>query len=69
ERTYEQLLREIWRAARPGGRLCYRNLLVHRERPESLASLMQPDPERARKLLWRDRSFVYNNFVIEKVVK
>ncbi len=69
EVTFEQLLRELWRVARPGGRLCYRNLLVHRERPESLAALFQPDHELARKLLWRDRSFVYNNFVIEEVFK
>jgi S-adenosylmethionine-diacylglycerol 3-amino-3-carboxypropyl transferase len=69
EAAFEQVLREIWRVARPGGRLCYRNLLVRRERPESLATLLQSSRDLARKLLWRDRSFVYNNFVIEKVVK
>lgn len=69
EGTFEQLLREIWRVATPAARLCYRNLLVRRGRPESLAAQLRPHREPARQLLWRDRSFVYDNFVIEEVVK
>ncbi len=69
ERTFELLLREICRVATPGGRLCYRNLLVRRERPESLATLLVPQRDLARKLLWHDRSFVYDNLVIESVAR
>jgi S-adenosylmethionine:diacylglycerol 3-amino-3-carboxypropyl transferase len=65
---YECLLHEIARVSRPGARITYRNLLVRRERPESLAALIRPDP-RARELLPRDRAFVYSNFVLEEIVK
>ncbi len=69
ERTFRQVLREIWRVATPGATLCYRNLLVHRERPDSLAAQLRSHRELAHQLLWHDRSFVYNNFVIEEVIK
>ncbi len=69
EQTYRELLHQLWRVATPGARLCYRNLLVQRERPESLHTRFRSCPEIARRLLWLDRSFVYNNFVIEDVVK
>ena len=65
---YERLLRETVRVSRPGARITYRNLLVHRERPESLAPLLRPDPQ-AKDLLRLDRAFVYSNFVLEHVVK
>jgi S-adenosylmethionine-diacylglycerol 3-amino-3-carboxypropyl transferase len=69
EQTYEQLLQQLWRVATPGARLCYRNLLVRRERPASFEAHLRSDRERARRLLWRDRSFLYSNFVIEEVIK
>jgi S-adenosylmethionine:diacylglycerol 3-amino-3-carboxypropyl transferase len=64
----ERLLRETVRVCRPGARITYRNLLVHRERPESLAAQIRPDPQ-AKKLLPQDRAFVYSNFVVEEIVK
>lgn len=64
----EQLLRATARACRPGARITYRNLLVHRERPASLATVIRPDPL-AKELLPRDRAFVYSNFVVEEIVK
>ena len=64
----EHLLRETVRVCRPGARITYRNLLVHRERPQSLARLIRPDPL-AKELLVRDRAFVYSNFVVEEIVK
>jgi S-adenosylmethionine:diacylglycerol 3-amino-3-carboxypropyl transferase len=64
----ERLLREVVRVSRPGARMTYRNLLVRRERPESLAALIRPDPL-AKDLLPFDRSFVYSNFVLEEIVK
>ena len=67
--AYEQLLRETHRVARPGATLTYRNLLVHRERPEGLADWFESDRALARAQHDRDRSFVYRNYVIEKVRK
>lgn len=69
ERTFHQLLLQIWRVGTPGARLCYRNLLVHRERQESLEGQLRSHRKKARQLLWHDRSFVYSNFVIEEVIK
>ena len=66
---FERLLRETHRVAAPGATLTYRNLLVHRERPEVLAGQFEPDRVRARALHARDRSFIYRNYVVEKVVK
>jgi S-adenosylmethionine-diacylglycerol 3-amino-3-carboxypropyl transferase len=67
--TFHEMLREIHRVARPGGRLCYRNLLVRRRHPPSLAHLFEPDDEQAARLLREDRSFVYSHFEIATVIK
>jgi S-adenosylmethionine-diacylglycerol 3-amino-3-carboxypropyl transferase len=67
--AYESLLRETHRVGRPGATLTYRNLLVRRERPESLANLFGSDRQLALQLHNRDRSFVYRNYVVEKVIK
>jgi len=64
--TFERLLRETHRVARPGATLTYRNLLVRRERPESLAGQFEPDRTLAAALHGRDRSFIYRNYVIER---
>ncbi len=64
----ERLLREVVRVSRTGARITYRNLLVRRERPDSLAALIRPDPL-AQELLPLDRAFVYANFVVEEIVK
>jgi S-adenosylmethionine-diacylglycerol 3-amino-3-carboxypropyl transferase len=69
EATYQGLLQEIWRVASPDARICYRNLLVRRERPESLAHRLRSHSEEAQRLHWHDRSFVYSNFVIEEIIK
>lgn len=62
--VFERTLREIHRTAAPGGRLCYRNLLVRRTHPRSLDGWFLPEPVRARRLLFEDRSFVYSRFEI-----
>jgi S-adenosylmethionine-diacylglycerol 3-amino-3-carboxypropyl transferase len=67
--AFEGLLRETWRVGVSGAVLTYRNLLVHRERPESLSSLFARERDLARELHNRDRSFVYRNYVIERIVK
>jgi len=67
--TFEATLRETYRVARPGARLCYRNLLVRREHPRSLDHLFTPHDELAARLLYHDRSFVYSNFEVASVKK
>ena len=51
---------EIARSARPGARICFRNLIVPRGVPESLQSEIQLQEELSRDLIARDRSFVYS---------
>ena len=67
--TFEATLRETYRVARPGARLCYRNLLVRRKHPGSLDHLFTPHDELAARLLYHDRSFVYSNFEVASVKK
>jgi S-adenosylmethionine-diacylglycerol 3-amino-3-carboxypropyl transferase len=54
--TFEQ----VARTAKPGARLCFRNLMVPREVPRSLASKIRLREECSRQLLKEDRSFVYS---------
>jgi S-adenosylmethionine-diacylglycerol 3-amino-3-carboxypropyl transferase len=67
--AFENILRETWRVGTRGAVLTYRNLLVHRERPAHLAHLFASDRALAGKLLARDRSFIYRNYVVENIVK
>lgn len=66
---HEAALREAVRVARDGATLVYRNLLVARERPEALAARLEPDRDLARALLAKDLSFIYSNYVVERVRK
>ena len=64
ELTFEQ----VARAAKPGARLCFRNLMVPREVQRSLASKIRLREEYSRQLLKEDRSFVYSRvqaYVVE----
>jgi S-adenosylmethionine-diacylglycerol 3-amino-3-carboxypropyl transferase len=67
ERT-EELLARLARAACPGGRLAYWNMLAPRSRPESLADRLRPLPELANRLHALDKAFFYSAFVVEEVV-
>jgi S-adenosylmethionine-diacylglycerol 3-amino-3-carboxypropyl transferase len=69
EDAFAELLRRFHRVGRPGGRLTYRNLLVHREHPAAVDDLLEHDAELSRKLHFQDRSFVYGNFVVERIKK
>lgn len=69
EEQHNRLLELTIRAARPGARIAYWNLLVPRARPDSLAEQLASDPERSAALLRRDRAFVYGGFQIETVRK
>jgi S-adenosylmethionine-diacylglycerol 3-amino-3-carboxypropyl transferase len=55
-RTFEQ----VARTARPGARICFRNLMIPREVPESLREKIQLLEPESRQLLEQDRSFVYS---------
>ncbi len=67
--TFETVLRETHRVARPAARLCYRNLLVQRRHLPSLDHLFDPHHELAARLLETDRSFAYSNFEVASVRK
>jgi S-adenosylmethionine-diacylglycerol 3-amino-3-carboxypropyl transferase len=67
--SVERLLRETIRVARDGAILTYRNLLVPRSRPESLARWLESDTELARRLHEQDLSFIYRAYVVERVRK
>lgn len=64
---HARMLEGIVRAGRPGARVAYWNLLVDRHRPDAMAARLVRDEEAARRLLARDRAFVYGGFQIEVV--
>jgi S-adenosylmethionine-diacylglycerol 3-amino-3-carboxypropyl transferase len=66
---FHRLLQKTIRVARDGSVLTYRNLLVPRSRPESLAAWIQPDTVLAAALYDADRSFIYRAYQAEKIVK
>lgn len=65
---YEQLLVQLVRVGRRGGRLVYWNLLADRHRPASLARQLKPLSGLARELHGQDKAFFYNDLVIEEIV-
>ncbi len=66
--VFEATLREAHRVARPGARLCYRNLLVRRRHPLSLDALYAPEDGLAARLHFQDRSFVYSHFEVARAL-
>lgn len=67
--AFENLLRETIRVARDEAVLTYRNLLVPRSRPASLARRIEPQTSLAKELLDTDRSFIYRAYNVEKINK
>ena len=67
EEAHHRILELTVRAARPGARIAYWNLLVPRCRPESLAHRLERHPERAATLLAADRAWVYGALQLETV--
>ena len=55
-----RLFAEVARTARPNARICFRNLIVPREVPESLTSWIELQQELSCDLIGQDRSFVYS---------
>lgn len=68
EEKYENLLRLIVRAGRPGARVAYWNMLAERHRPDSMREQLQPMRDLARSLHARDKAFFYSTFVVEEIV-
>jgi S-adenosylmethionine-diacylglycerol 3-amino-3-carboxypropyl transferase len=67
--VFENLLKETIRVGTDGSILTYRNLLVKRSRPESLATWIQPQTELSKVLHAADKSFIYRAYVVEKITK
>lgn len=66
--AYHALLAQLIRAARPGARLVYWNLLAPRRRPADLAGALIALDSLAVNLHRQDRAFFYSALVIEQVV-
>ena len=64
--NYEQLLKRIARAGKPGGRLVYWNMLAPRHRPEQLTDRLRSLP--AEELFRQDKAFFYRALVVEEVI-
>lgn len=67
--AFENLLKETIRVARDGAILTYRNLLVARSRPASLAHWIAPQEALSKQQHDADRAFIYRAYNVEKVVK
>jgi S-adenosylmethionine-diacylglycerol 3-amino-3-carboxypropyl transferase len=65
---YHQLLGQLVRTGRPGGRLAYWNMLVPRRRPAQLAGRLMRLDSLSRRLHQQDRAFFYGDFVVEEIL-
>ncbi len=69
ESEFHNLLKEIRRIAKNSATLTYRNLLVKRESPEMMRGFILPKIELSKMLHKKDLSFIYNKYVVEKIIK
>jgi len=69
EEAYVNLLKETIRIAKNKAIITYRNLLVFREHPASLAQNIYSLKRVAKLLHEQDLSFIYNNYVVEEITK
>ncbi len=56
----KKLFTEVVRTARPGAKICFRNLMIPREVPDELQNSIVKDENLSANLLATDRSFVYS---------
>jgi S-adenosylmethionine-diacylglycerol 3-amino-3-carboxypropyl transferase len=66
---FESLLRETIRVGKNGSVITYRNLLVPRNRPETLSGSIVPQIRLSEKLHNKDLSFIYRAYVVEHIRK
>jgi S-adenosylmethionine:diacylglycerol 3-amino-3-carboxypropyl transferase len=67
DERYQELLRELVRVGRRGGRLVYWNMLAQRRRPETMAASLRPLDDAARELHARDKAFFYSALRVEEI--
>lgn len=60
---------EVLRAAKPGARISFRNLIIPREVPDDLRDKIRKDEELSRRMKDADRSFVYSKVAAYEVFK
>ena len=68
EDTAEQFS-EVYRTAKSGAGICFRNLILPREVPENMRDKIVIDEELSQHIFYHDRSFVYGKVAAYKVVK
>jgi S-adenosylmethionine-diacylglycerol 3-amino-3-carboxypropyl transferase len=69
EDEFESLLREIIRVAQNNAVITYRNLIVPRRHPETLSRCITFDRKLSEKLHNEDLSFIYDNYIVETIIK
>lgn len=55
-----RLFTEVARSAKPGARICFRNLIVSRSVPTNLQNVIELREQTSQELISQDRSFVYS---------
>jgi len=60
---------EVLRTAKPGARICFRNLIIPRDVPEDLRAFIRKDEALSRRMKAADRSFVYSKVAAYEVLK
>ena len=67
-KEFEDTLNEIIRVSKNKGKLCYYNTLFNRQIPKKIKNI-KPHINLSKKLLEKDRSFLYENFVVATISK
>ena len=69
EQETERLFKEVIRTARPHARIIFRNLMIPREVPQSLQSVIQKNESLSKYIFDNDRSFVYGKVAAYDVMR
>ena len=69
EEDTKKLFDEVVRTARPGAKICFRNLMIQREVPAELKSVILKNESLSAELLANDRSFVYSKVAAYEIKK
>ncbi len=64
-----KLFSEVIRTAKPGAKIIFRNLMIPREVPADLQSVIVKDEALSKQLQFEDRSFVYGKVAAYNVQK
>ena len=62
----ERIFRTLRDRSRTGARFAYWNMLLPRERPQTLSETIKPLDQLAQELYAKDRAFFYSRFVVEE---